>query len=246
MKLLTVPSKKVVNKYVSSRELEKYFGNDSFEALVVTLRQGWREDFFSFDITLDSEYIAWGEAKHKAQFPVDFLGVDLGYAPRLPRYKFENLSSKIKNGEPLSDDEVQKVIGELPHDIAEKYLRFRLRNINYEELRKVVEPKASYNDYDKVEYNGLAVQGTLVSYLDQTIPMSRKHREVVRFFVKNPDRLVFKDEFMEEPDIINVAKLPRPYETLSKLIPAVHKELRPFIGECVFNEPEEGWRLTIE
>jgi len=247
--MLITPPKKLVNKYVSSHELERYFGNSSVEALVVALRQGRLEGFFEFDITLDPGYIEWSEAKHKAQFPVDFLGTDLGYA-RAPRYKFEGLSSKINNGESFSESEVQNVIGELPHDIAEKYLRFRLRNIDYDELRRVVRPLLRHNktddSHDKVEYNGLIVQGTLVSYLGKTISMPPKHREVIRFFVKNSDRLIFKDEFIEERDIIDATKLTRPYETLSKLIPAVHKDLRPIIGECIYSVPGEGWRLKIE
>lgn len=247
IKLLSIPPKKIVNKYVSSRELERYFGNSSVEALVVLLRQGRSDGLFWFDITLDPEYIEWGEAKHKAQFTVDFSGSSLGYV-RPPRYKFEDLSSKIKASEPFSEDVVQKVITELPHDLAEKYLRFRLHDLDYEKLRENIVPKKRKANkyYERLKYKGLVDDGAVTAYLDQPIYLSRQHRLVLRMFMERPEKLIYREAFIDNREILP-GEYSDVYKTLGKLIPAVRKELETVIHQkCILNTPTDGWILKIE
>lgn len=250
MKLLTVPPKKIINKYVSSRELERYFGNSSVGALVVALRQGLLEGFFNFDITLDPGYIEWGEAKHKAQFPVDFSGSNLGYV-RLPRYKFEDLSSKIISGEPLSGSEVQKVIGGLPHDIIEKYLRVRLHSLDYDKLKKIVSPKKKSHKKDtyvRIERDGLIIDGATVSYNDKLIDMGFQHRQVLRVFLEHYGYLVEHNTFINDRDIFSKEDYRKDLNVrIGQLISELHNKLRAAIGEdCISNIPSEGWTLKIK
>lgn len=254
MKILAVPPSKILNKAASIYELERYFGSDSVGSLIVALRQGAQADLFSFDITISAEYIDWAEAQRKASFPIDpnlLMGADLGYAMMTP-YKLYDMSEKIKNGKPLSENEVRRAITELPNDIAERYLRFTIRDLDYKKVREVAKPQARHtnkdDEYDRLEYNGLVAKGARVTYLDEPIHLGFQHRQVVRAFLKRPDTFLTPDIFMEDPDIFSPNKdYADIRETLGKLIPAVHKRLQKAVGrQCIINEPNEGWRLKIE
>ena len=250
IKLLTIPPKKIVNKYVSSRELKRYFGDSPVEALVVALRQGLSEGLFGFDITLDPDYIEWGEAWHKAQFPVDFSGSDLGYVRSL-RYKFEDLSYKIISGESLSENEIQRIIGELPRDITEKYLRFRLCSLDYDKLKKIVSPKKKSHKKDtyvRIERDGLVIDGATVFYNDKLIDMGFQHRQVLRVLLEHYDHLVEHDTFINNRDIFSKEDYKKDLkERIGQIISEVHNKLRIAIGEdCISNTQSEGWTLKIK
>ena len=248
IKLLAAPPTKIQNKTLSKYELDRYFQTDSVESLIVTLKKGEFAGLFNFDVYLSAEYLGWVKDKHKLLNPPTF-GTDLGFAKP---YKLYDLSDKIQNGEPLSEADIARVVAELPQEIAERYLRFRLRNIDYEELRSSVTTKNSRAHKDEysehVKYKGLAVVGARVTYLGTPVHLSFQHRQVVRVFLQHPDAIVAPDIFISDPDIFNPNKdYDDARETLGKLIPAVHKKLKAVIGEkCIFNEPNEGWRLNIE
>lgn len=248
MKLLAAPPTKIQNKTLSKYELDRYFQADSVESLIVTLQKGELVGLFNFDVYLSADYIDWVKDKHKLLNPPT-LGADLGFAKP---YKLYDLSHKIQNGEALNEEEVRRIVAELPHGTAERYLRFRLRNIDYEELRNCLPTKKSgaHNDkyYERIEHNGLAVAGARVTYLGRPIHLGFQHRQVVRVFLQHPNAIVAPDIFTTDPDIFNPNKeYGDTRETLGKLIPAVHQKLQAVIGKkCIFNEPNEGWRLNIE
>ena len=252
MKILSVPPSKIVNRAVSRYELGRYFDIDSVGSLIVLLRQGSYEDLFSFDVTISADYIDWGEDLRKAKYPLDpelFLGTDLGYTQsKTPRYPLADMSKKIKNGVPLSESEITRVLTELPDDVLERYLRFTLRNFNQGRLRKLVRPvKEVANDYGDYRYNGLAIEGAVVTYQKNPVYMSPQQREVLRLFLERPGKLITRDAFRENGDIFGKEDYTDVDETLGKLIPAVHKKLRQAIGKnCIFNTPREGWTLRIE
>lgn len=248
MKILAVPPSKIQNRAVTKYELERYFHASSVESLIAVLRECELIRLFSFDILISTEYIDQEESKHRIVAPAEF-GVDLGYANP---YKLYDLSNKIKNGNALNEIEIKRVIVELRQETLGKYLRFRLYNIDYQELRSHVRPKSRVinkdEDYEYITYNGLTARGARITYHGTPVHLAFQHRQVVRTFLKRPDTLLAPDIFMDDPDIFDPDKYyNNARDTLSKLIPAVHKKLREVIGkECVFNEPNEGWRLKIE
>ncbi len=250
MKMLIIPPKKLVNRYVSSQELARYFGNNSAEALVISLRQGRQDGLFRFSITLDPEYVDWGEAKHKAQFPVDFHGADLGFV-RVPRYKFENLSSKIIEGEALSEDEIQKVISELPHDIMEKFLRFKLSNLDYDALKDITpknKPRRKKDTYTRIEREGLMIDETEVSYNGRPISLGFQHRQVLQVLLVHYGKLVAHDLFTNNRDIFPKDVYKKDLNVrIAQIISELNKKLATIVGQnCIENTSSEGWTLKIQ
>lgn len=247
LKLLSVPPSKIQNRVVSKYELERYFGTGSIDNLILALRQGKRDGYFNFEITVSPEYLAWEKDHQKLMLREDVL------RPIYPNfslhvYRLYLPESKIKNKTPLSDEEIRGVIRELPQDMAEKYMRFKLRNIDYNKLREIVKPKErkASKYYEKLEYNGLVDDGTATTYLGQPVYLSSQHRRVLRMFMGQPNKLIYRETFIDDPEI-----LPKEYDdvykTLGKLIPAVHKELRTVIRQrCILSTPTEGWTLKIE
>ena len=248
MKLLAAPPTKIQNKALAKYELDRYFQANSVESLLVTLQHGKRLGLFNFDITISADYLDWAKAKHDLLNPTAH-GLDLGFTKP---HRLYDLSGKIQNGESLNEEEIRRVITELPHETLERYLRFCLREIDYEDLRDYIIPRPqrtnTEEDYGHLAYNGLEAKGAMITYAGIPIHMGFQHRQVVRAFLKRPDRLLAPDIFIEDPDIFNPnSDYPNVRETLGKLIPAVHKKLKAVIGkECIINEPNEGWRLKIE
>ncbi|MFA5015490.1 MAG: hypothetical protein WC549_08125 [Actinomycetota bacterium] len=250
MKMLGIPPKRLVNRYVSSRELERYFGSNSAEALVVSLRQGRQESLFRFSITLDPEYVDWGEAKYKAQFPVDFHGANLGFV-RVPRYKLESLSSKIAEGEALSEDEIQKVISELPHDIMEKFLRFKLSNLDYDALKDIMpknRPNRKKDTYTRIEREGLVIDETEVSYNGKPISLSFQYRQVLQVLLDHYGKLVAHDVFTNNRDIFPKEAYKKDLNVrIAQIISELNKKLKTIVGQsCIENTSSEGWTLKIQ
>ena len=251
MELMAVPPSKIQNKAISRYGLEKYFGAKSVEQLLLALRQARQANYFNFDVTIDPEYLVWREEHLRIVLRADGINQ--------PTYPFNLwapdssglgwLSTKIRDNTPLTDQDIATAIHEAPSDIAERYLRFTLRDIDQKGLRKIIkQPKRRASGYGDHEYNGLSIRGVEVAYQGKPIYMSPQQREVLRVFLAAPEALRTPDVFTSNVDIFNPK---RHYNdanvTLGKLIPAVHKILWNAIGEpCIFNTAKEGWTLKIE
>jgi len=251
IELLAVPPSKIQNKALSRYGLEKYFGAGTVELLLLTLRYARQASFLNFDVTIDPEYLVWQEGRlrvairegdnSRPHYPFSFLLPDTS--------GLAWLSTKIRDNTPLTEQEIARAIYESPSDVAERYLRFTLRDIDQKELRKIVkQPKRRASVYGDYEYNGLSIRGVEVAYQGKPIYMSPQQREVLRIFLQEPEVLRTKDVFTENADIFNPRKNYKDaLITLGKLIPQVHKVLRDVIGEqCIINTPKEGWTLKIE
>ena len=115
-------------------------------------------------------------------------------------------------------------------------------------LSKSSEP-ISDEDPNEQSYKGLfASRDGLIHYNDTVIPFTTQQRSVVRVFLKKPEELRSKEAFTDtEADIFSRHNYPNANATLAKLISAVHTKLRSAVGKkCIFNTPNEGWRLTID
>jgi hypothetical protein len=251
MKLLAVPPSKVQNKAKSRYGLEKYFGAETVEQLLFTLRQARRANYLNFDVTVDPAYLLWQEERRKV-----VLRADGDYQPThlLNSFLPDNsglrwLSTKIRNNTSLTDQEIARAIHEAPSDVAERYLRFTLRDIDQKGLRKIVkQPKRRASGYGDYEYKGLSIRGVEVVYQGKSIYMSSQQREVLRVFLSAPEALRTPDIFTGNTDIFSPSRHYNDVNvTLGKLIPAVRKKLQEAIGEpCIINTPKEGWTLKIE
>ncbi len=249
MKLLAAPPSKMVNKAVSTYELEKYFQADSAESLIDALEYGERKGLFNFDVTVSKQYLDWLAARHKLLNPTS-LGVDLGF--RKPAaYELYGISDKIKNGEALSKEEVQRVIRDVPHDMLERYLRFRLHDIDYKELHGYLQPKTSQaekdEDYGMVQYKGLVANGAKITYYDQPIYMGFQHRQVLRLLIEQQGELCSKGEFFGNVDLFTSDSYSSDMDSLLRnLIYEARKKLKVAVGgNCIKNMPREGWHLKL-
>lgn len=128
----------------------------------------------------------------------------------IPVYRLNISEAKIINKTPLSETEIIDALSTLPYDMAEKYLRFKLINLNYKKLREIVKAKntSAVKDeaYDRLEYNGLVAKGTRITYLGQPIYLGFQQRQVLRVFLDRPEQLISPDIFINNPDIFNPNK----------------------------------------
>jgi hypothetical protein len=254
MKLFKVPYGQQ-NKDLSKRELDRYFNVISLEDLVFTLYQFATRGYFKYEVTLSSEYLDWEEAHTHAMLdtsplkPTDPFG-----ALRQPKHHLAILGREVKTDVPLSAAEISEVIRVLPTDMAERYLRFKLINIDQKKLRDVVAAQSELihsadkdEDYTTLKYHGLVADGAEITYLGDPIQMGFQQRQLLRAFLERPEALLAPDVFTDNPEIFNPKKLyPKINQTLSKLISEVHRILQGAIGEeCIFNTPSEGWSLRI-
>jgi hypothetical protein len=251
MNLLAVPPSKIQNKAVSRYALEKYFGAKTVEQLLLILRHARRANYLNFGVTIDPEYLVWQEGRLRVAIRAE--------GNSQPHYPFSVLLpdtsglawllTKIRNNTPLTDQEIARAIHEAPSDVAERYLRFTLRDIDQKELREFVkQPKRRASGYGDYEYKGLSIRGVEVAYQGKSIYMSPQQREVLRVFLAAPEALRTPDIFTGNADIFSPKRHYNDVNvTLGKLIPSVHKLLQEAIGEpCIFNKAKEGWKLKIE
>jgi len=254
LKRLTRAPRGLEKKVVAKYELDPYFNVISLEDLVLTLYQFARHGYLKYELTLSSEYLAWEEARTHAMLdasplkPIDPFG-----ALRRKKYRLAILDHEVKTDTPLSAAEISAVIGELPTDMAERFLRFKLSEIDQKKLREIVasHPGAPrrgprVDNYYTVGYRGLIISGTDVTYKGKAIRLARQQQELLRVFLSRPEVTLSSDVFTENPEIFNPDKTyERPHQTLSQLIFGTHKILRQTVGECIFNKPREGWYLKI-
>lgn len=243
------------NKVVSTHELQRYFDVSSLDELILTLRQYARENYFSFEVTLSSEYLKWEDSHKKVLFLTDILKpIDPFGSLQRSTYRLDFLYPKIKSKVALSDTDIIAVVKGLPSDMATQYLRFKLSNINRTKLREIIaaqpkEPHSTEKDeeYETLTYGRLAAMGAEITYMDKPVHMGFQQRQVVRVFLKKPEKLRTKDVFTTNRDIFPQTSYPDVVKTLGKLVPEVHRILRKAVGEkCIFNTPKEGWSLKIE
>ncbi|MDK2899090.1 MAG: hypothetical protein PWQ10_277 [Patescibacteria group bacterium] len=250
MKLLALPPSKMLNKAVSKYELGRYFQADSVEGLITTLQYGERMGLFNFDVIISPEYLDWAEMKHKLLNPID-LSMDLGFRKPVP-YELYGLSGKIKNSEPLEDAEIQRIIVDAPHEILNQYFRFKLREVDYEELRNYVQQKTNQaekdRDYGTVRYNGLVAEGAKITYHNQPIYMGFQHRQVLRLLIEQKGVPCSKDEFKRNADIFTRDSYSSGMDAvLRNLIYEVRKKIKVVVGKnCIKNKPLEGWYLELD
>lgn len=234
--------RRLENKEVSARDLSRYLGAKSLEDLLVTLRRLAYSDYFEYEVMLSEEYFDWQQAHRNVIFGNDIVD-DIGYAHKLDTYRLT-----VKAETPLSEEEVIDIVKKLPTDLAKQYFIFRLRDIDSEKLAKlfVVQHGSDDEFEDRVEYNGLIVDGVEVTYNGESVDgLGFQHRQALRLLAKKGGRLCFKDEFKgAEAGIFEH----EPSEhALRNLIYEVRKALRRVTSaNCIKNTPGEGWSLTIE
>ncbi|MBX6334738.1 hypothetical protein IRY61_05395 [Candidatus Saccharibacteria bacterium] len=254
---ITKPLNGLTNKIVSKRELARYFDTDTIDELLLALREGASRGYFDFQVLFSKEYLVWSAARQELLRRADtFDGDDKGYTATLrierETYGLDGLFLRSGGDRQLNDAEIVAVTRKLPSDLVERYLRFKLSNIDKKKVYELVANQqkvrgADDEFYDRVEYNGLVADGTEITYNGEPITMSFQHRQVVRLLLKKRGELCYKDEFTDNVDIFARANYPNPNKTLAKLVAAVHDELRAVVRkDCIVNVPKEGWKLVIE
>ena len=254
LKKLTRAPRGLEKKVVPKSELDPYFSVISLEDLVFTLHQFAQDSYFKYDVMLSNEYHAWEEARTHAMLdtsplkPTDPFG-----ALRRRKYRLAILDREIKTNTPLTAAETSTVIGTLPTDLAEQFLRFRLSEIDQKRLREVVAARpgslrrgAKIDNYYVVGNKGLIVGIADVTYKRKLIDLTKQQRELLRVFVDRPGVKLSYDVFYDNPEVYKPGKTHKnPHETVSKLISKTHTILKQTVGECIFNKQEEGWYLKI-
>ena len=256
LKKLTRAPRGLEKKIVSKHELDPFFSVISLEDLARTLHQFANDGYFKLEIMLSHEYLDWEEANAQAIPDPHLLAPpEILFGMTNPKKHYLAIMGRpIKTDTPLSVAETNYVIRELAStNSTERFLRFRLSNIKQKELRGIVaarpdtsSPKQKIDNYYVVEHMGLIVGITDVTYKGERIELSPQQRELLRVFVDHPGRTMPYEIFYDNPEIYKRGRTHKdPKATVSKLINATHNMLRPTVGECIFNKPEEGWYLKI-
>ena len=236
-------------KVVSEGKLSRYFGTKSLDELLLTLRRLARDDYFKFEVMLSAEYFAWADARRTVVLRTDVL---VNAPDPFGALQQDPHGLSVKSGRPLSEIEIIEVVRGLPNDLAKRYVQFKLVGIDQERLQGFVEEQLKLRGgdedefYDRVEYNGLAIDGVKVTYNGETIDgLGFQHRQALRLLIKKKGKLCYKDEFTHaEAGIYNTQPTDH---ALRNLVHEVRKALKPVTGlDCIKNTPGEGWSLRIE
>lgn len=250
---LNCPPQSLENRSVRKHELDKYFINTSLEHLVRVLAHMRRIGCLDYEITLDKAYVEMLKNRDAVLTRSDVLV----NAPKPlgdyvnDEYGLGSLHRKISSSEPLSDSDVMLISSKLPSEMKENMLSFKLTNIDWEALEELISdyPANSTEEdaLDKVEYNGLVVDGAVVSYKGKIINVGYQHRQVIRMLVEQQGGICTKDDFMDDyVGIFNRDNYANVEITLRKLISAVRNDLKTATGkDCITNIPSEGWRLSL-
>lgn len=250
MKLKLMPES-LEDKVLRKEDLDRYFSNTSIENLVLLLRSLRRSGCLNFEVTMDKQYLSLIKDRETLALRSDVLiPINRGFNITNDTYGLGRLHTKFKNEEPLSESDIVLVAESLPEDIALKYLGFKLFNIDWEAYEEAVtenpiEEKLE-DSYDRVEFNGLTVDGGQVSYRGREMQVSFQHRQVIRLLVSKQGGLCTRDDFLDDYwSIFNRQNYANIDATLRKLISAVRGELVHGTGkDLIVNEPNEGWKLS--
>jgi hypothetical protein len=112
-------------------------------------------------------------------------------------------------------------------------------------LSKSSEP-ISDDDPKELPYKGLlAGRDGLIRFNDEVINLTHQQREVMRVFLKRPEELRTRDDFIHG-DIFPYKDYKDLDATLSKLVSATHRQMRLAVGyDCISNMPSIGWMLKL-
>lgn len=253
MEITSVPYG-VKNKWLSKHDLDRYFTAGSLDELIFALREYARNGYLGFEVALSLDYFKWEKAHRDVVLNADaLLPPEPFFVAQRSTHGLDSLRDKAEKGTPLTRFEVNDVIGKLPNDLAEKYLRFSLYNIDRDALQEILaaapndKPGNKRKAYAALEYNRLMVKDAEVSYHGKLIHMGFQQQQVLRVFMKNPEQLRTKDEFLDDPDIFTRGNYPDIDATLSKLIAATRAKLKKVVGQnCIYSKPNDGWILRIE
>ncbi len=242
------------NKLMPASRLARFFDTKSIEELCNLLQQLADEDYFKLEITLSSEYFEWQITHRNLIFAKDdSLVPDDDYAYWARRDK-DTYGLSIDSAKPLTDDDLSEVMQKLPVSLSNQYLRFKLLNIDLEKLTKLIvmqQKGHGINEdefYDRVEYNGLIVDGVEVTFNDQSVETNFQHRQALRLLMKKKGKLCYKDEFTHaEAGIFNRSTSLVKDHTLRNLVYEVREALRTVTKQDhIKSTPGEGWSLKIE
>jgi hypothetical protein len=249
MEMISIPYG-VKSKLLSKRELDRYFTKGSLDELIFTLREYARRGYLDFEVILSPDYFKWEQAHRDVMLNADAL------LPIEPFFVAQRTThglyppDKAKSASPLSRAEINNVIGKLPNDMAERYLQFKLTDVDREKLRSIVAPRPVVKDEDSepLEYAGLRIDGIDVTYLGEPIRLAYKERHLLRVFLEKEGGLVYPDDLLRDPEIISDTKdYKDPRARVSKLVSAVRLKLVEKVHQpCIINENKEGWKLVIK
>lgn len=257
---MNIPPKRLEGKRLTKSEIDKYIANSSVEDLTLRLRHLHREGVLKFGVTLDPAYLKARERRDrdnsKLAMSLDVLKPTLpwlGYTVGSRVYdELSPLYSKIKAGTPLTGADVASVMRALPENIALQHLRFTLHDINWQAYGTLAAASpikfSNKNSYDRVELDGLAIDGSVTSYRGQEFKLSFQHQQALRLLIDHAGIATATNEFFEDYwSIFTKDNYADPEATVRKLVSALRKELTKIIGyDCIENTPNEGWRLKLK
>lgn len=233
------------NKTKSARELARYVGAKSPSELLLTLRRLSREGYLKFEVMLSGEYYEQDSAHTKLLLRADVLT----HPDPFGALQRDVYGLGVKSETVLSEKEILEVMGKLPIDVAERYLKLRLRSMDKEKLHGLIKSTGADKDEyaDRVEYNGLVADGAEITYYGEPIEMGFQHRQAVRLLLKKQGGLCSKGDFTKNVDIFTGDSYSDIDATLRNLLYELRKKLTAVIGKnCIKNTPSEGWYLKID
>lgn len=244
-----LPPTNLVKKFVPIQRLKPYFGVDSIEDVLLTLRELRRKGLMSFDIRINKDYFDWQRKRADLRLRSDVLDVfDPFGAMQKDEFGLGQILFKVDANKSLDESVAIKVITALPVEIANRYMDVRIHILDRDKLKRMLPPTSKQKKvYGDIEYMGLKISEAEVSYSGEIIRMPFQEQEVLRILMERNESLVPYAVFESRSDIVDPSNSSEPRMAVSRLISQVRSKLTKATDQkCIYNVPQEGWRLRID
>lgn len=239
----------------SYTRLLSYFEAISLDDLLVTLYELTKNGYIEYSVKLSSGYLDWEEAHIKAVHDTTPLLPPPGIFG-LKRRQFQLLTisdDDIMSSTPLTPKQLSELLRVFPSKMLERYLQFTVKPIDRKKISEIIAAHSTSNkvrqkidNYYVDDCNELIVGVADVTYKGKVIVMRRQQRELLRLLVKNHGITASWEKIYDDSNIFRTGRRhPNPHATVDKLVNSLLVILRQAIGECIINNPSEGWRLDF-
>ncbi len=245
--------KAFIKKPLLKSDLDRYMKTNSIQELYSSLCDYRQQKLFDFEVRLNLDYIAQEEALELLKLRSIITPIGPRWAYRQNSHGLVGFYENIKTGKALSEEAIIKVIEKLPSDLSERYLQFKLINVDWDGLRTYINNQIisknikRYDKFSDSKYKNLIISGTGVSYKGRPFFLRNGHMQALRILLDNGKSTSTYDDFLDSSSgVFKHKNLKKPERTLVKLISELRRELYPIIGyDCIANDYENGWHLEL-
>jgi len=245
--------KTFIKKSLLKADLDRYMKTNLIQVLYSSLCDYRQQKLFDFEVRLSLDYIAQEDALEQLKLKSIITPIGPRWVYQQNSHGLVGLYENIKTGNALSEKEIIKIIEKLPSDLSERYLQFKLINVDWDRLKAYINSQLisknikRYDKFSDSKYKNLTISGTKISYKGRPFFLRNGHMQALRILLNNGKSISTYDEFLEDSSgVFKHKNLKKPERTLVKLISELRKELYSIIGyDCIVNDYENGWHLEL-